>query len=47
MKHGYGEFTWGSGSVYRGKYFKDKKKGYGEMTWADGSQFRGFWDEGV
>ena len=47
MKHGYGEFTWSSGSKFKGEYVKDKKRGYGEMYWADGSLYRGFWDNGV
>ena len=47
MKHGYGEFEWGTGSAYKGRYVNDKKKGYGEMHWSDGSIYRGFWANGV
>ena len=47
MKHGYGEFTWKTGSTFKGKYFEDKKQGFGEMIWADGSRYIGFWSKGV
>mmetsp|Transcript_4482 Transcript_4482/g.6694 ORF Transcript_4482/g.6694 Transcript_4482/m.6694 type:complete len:122 (-) Transcript_4482:1503-1868(-) len=47
MKHGYGEFTWSTGSKFKGNYIKDKKKGYGEMHWSDSSIYRGYWDNGV
>ena len=43
MKHGYGEFSWSTGSVYKGSYEADKKKGFGEMFWADKSIYRGYW----
>ena len=46
-KHGYGEFTWSTGSYYKGNYINDQKTGYGEMYWADGSIYRGFWANGL
>ena len=46
-KHGYGEFTWATGSYYKGNYVHDQKTGYGEMYWVDGSIYRGFWDQGL
>lgn len=46
-KHGYGEFTWGTGSYYKGNYVDDLKQGYGEMYWVDGSIYRGFWHQGL
>lgn len=47
MKHGFGVFTWQSGSRYKGQYKKDVKCGYGEMLWSDGSVYRGFWINGL
>lgn len=47
MKHGEGEFKWGSGGHYKGSYFKDVKEGYGEMKWTDGSCYKGTWKKGV
>lgn len=45
-KHGFGEFIWATGSIFKGNFVDDKKRGYGEMMWADGHCFRGFWKEG-
>lgn len=47
MKHGKGEFKWGTGGHYKGDYLNDVKSGYGEMTWGDGSIYKGTWDHGV
>ena len=47
MKHGYGEFHWQTGSIYKGHYHQDVKQGFGEMFWADGSIYKGFWENGV
>jgi hypothetical protein len=47
MKHGKGEFKWGSGGHYLGSYKLDQKDGFGEMKWADGSCYKGFWKNGV
>ena len=47
MKHGQGEFQWGSGGHYKGSYVKDLKQGYGEMKWTDGSSYKGNWEGGV
>ena len=47
MKHGKGEFKWGSGGHYLGSYQLDQKDGFGEMKWADGSCYKGFWKNGV
>ncbi len=47
MKHGYGEFKWETGGVFKGNYAQDVKCGYGEMTWGDGSQYKGTWLNGI
>lgn len=47
MKHGQGEFKWGSGGHYLGSYKLDQKDGFGVMKWADGSCYKGFWKNGV
>jgi hypothetical protein len=47
MKHGFGIFSWTSGSKYTGHYKRDVKCGYGEMIWSDGSIYRGFWINGL
>jgi len=31
MKHGKGEFKWGSGGLYLGSYKLDQKEGFGKM----------------
>lgn len=43
LKHGYGEFFWESGDVYKGAYENDKRHGYGELTWTDGTIYKGEW----
>lgn len=47
MKHGPGEFKWGTGGHYKGSYANDHKEGYGEMKWADGSTYKGHWEKGI
>jgi hypothetical protein len=37
MKHGFGEFHWGSGNIYRGNYSNDLRDGHGIMIWTDGN----------
>ena len=43
LKHGYGEFYWESGDVYKGAYENDKRHGYGELSWTDGTIYKGEW----
>ena len=47
MKHGFGEFRWQTGGVYRGEYENDVKQGYGMMQWPDGSIYKGLWTNGI
>lgn len=47
MKHGFGQFTWLTGSRFAGNYYKDMKNGYGEMFWANGNVYKGFWKDGL
>ncbi|CDW85222.1 UNKNOWN [Stylonychia lemnae] len=46
-KHGYGEFYWQSGNIYKGSYQNDERDGYGEMYFTDGTTYKGDWTKGL
>jgi hypothetical protein len=33
MKHGFGNFHWSDGSIYRGEFIRNNIEGYGEYSW--------------
>ena len=41
--HGYGEFQWPNGQVFRGNYVNDIKEGEGEFQWSNGYIFNGIY----
>ena len=41
--HGYGEFKWADGRVYKGDYKEDLKDGWGVFEWPDGRKYEGNW----
>jgi len=43
-KHGYGTYTWASGSKYVGEWKNGTRDGNGTKTWADGSKYVGEWN---
>lgn len=44
--HGYGEFKWPDGRVYKGSYKDDLKDGHGLFEWPDGRKYLGNWEKG-
>ena len=44
--HGYGDFSWADGRVYKGEYVDDKKEGQGVFIWPDGREYNGMWKNG-
>lgn len=46
LKHGYGEYKWISGNIYKGEYQYDRRHGFGIMKWTDGTVYEGYWKNG-
>ena len=44
--HGYGTYTWASGTKYVGEWKNYKKHGNGTYTMADGQKYVGEWKNG-
>lgn len=44
--HGFGEFHWTNGEVFKGNFKNDLKDGYGELDWGNGKIFKGNYKEG-
>lgn len=43
-KSGFGKYTYGDGSVYKGQWSQDQRKGKGKITYNDGNWFEGIFD---
>lgn len=39
--HGFGEFKWPNGKIYKGFYKADVKDGQGKLIWPDGREYEG------
>lgn len=44
--HGYGEYSYWDGKVYRGQFENGKKHGIGELILVDGRKYAGRWNKG-
>lgn len=46
MMHGYGQFYWKNGQVFKGQYDLDKKNGNGVLILGDGTIIEATWKNG-
>jgi 1-phosphatidylinositol-4-phosphate 5-kinase len=46
MMHGYGEFRWTNGQMFKGYYDRDKKQGEGVLVLGDGTVIQAVWVKG-
>ena len=44
MRHGEGTELSASGTVYRGRYWRNMRHGPGVMTYLNGNSYEGIWD---
>lgn len=46
MMHGYGQFYWTNGQIFKGQYDLDKKNGNGVLILGDGTTIEATWKNG-
>jgi hypothetical protein len=41
VKHGYGEYSFANGDIYKGLFQLDLRSGRGNYVWSDSSSYKG------